>query len=32
VIDWTARHTMPDVVRMMVEARLADQPATRRAA
>ena len=31
-LDWTARHAMPDVVRMMVESRLAEQPATRRAA
>ncbi|MFM9011959.1 MAG: GDP-mannose 4,6-dehydratase, partial [Planctomycetota bacterium] len=31
-LGWTARHIMPDVVRMMVEARLADQPAVRRAA
>lgn len=31
-LGWTARHAMPDVVRMMVEARLAEQPATRRAA
>ncbi|MCE9631776.1 MAG: GDP-mannose 4,6-dehydratase [Planctomycetia bacterium] len=31
-LGWTARHAMPDVVRMMVEARLAEQPASRRAA
>jgi len=31
-LGWTARHLMPDVVRMMVEARLAEQPAIRRAA
>jgi len=32
-LGWTARHAMPDVVRMMVEARLAGEtPATRRAA
>jgi GDPmannose 4,6-dehydratase len=31
-LGWTARHAMPDVVRMMVEARIAEQPATRRAA
>ncbi len=32
LIGWTARHAMPDVVRMMVEARRAEQPAGRRAA
>ena len=32
VIGWTARHAMHDVVRLMVEARLADQSSTRRAA
>ena len=32
-LGWTARHTMPDVVRMMVEARLAREAvAPRRAA
>ena len=31
-LGWTARHALPDVVRMMVEARIAEQPATRRAA
>ncbi|MEI6504512.1 MAG: GDP-mannose 4,6-dehydratase [Planctomycetota bacterium] len=31
-LGWTAQHMMTDVVRMMVEARLAEQPATRRAA
>ena len=31
-LGWTARHAMPDVVQMMVEARVAEQPATRRAA
>ncbi|MEX0670823.1 MAG: GDP-mannose 4,6-dehydratase [Pirellulales bacterium] len=31
-LGWTAQHMMTDVVRMMVEARLAKEPATRRAA
>lgn len=31
-LGWTARHAMPDVVRMMVEARLADAPAAPRRA
>jgi hypothetical protein len=31
-LGWTARHAMPDVVKMMVEARVSEQPATRRAA
>jgi GDPmannose 4,6-dehydratase len=31
-LGWTAHYAMPDVVRMMVEARLGEQPAARRAA